>query len=133
MSLEVEIKHIQDKKFVARSLESGAEIRIDSYRQGRLPEGLNSSELLLASVGGCIMYYAHTYLSRMNIAFSRLEVKVSGEWQKRPLMIKDIKVGIITDASLSTRRESFLRFVHNCPVHNTVINTQEIEIGLKDE
>ena len=132
MALGVEIKYLEGKKFEVRSLKSGVKVCIDSPRQGYIPEGLSSSELFLASIGGCIMYYAHTYLTHTNIDFKKLEVMVSGEWQKIPILtIKDIKVKISTDAQLDQRKESFLRFVHNCPVHNTIINTRHIDIGLE--
>ncbi len=133
MGLEVELSYLEDKKFEAKSSKTGVRCIIDSYKEGYTPQGLNSSELFLASIGGCIMYYAHSYLKNAGIKFSSLKIKVSGEWVKQPvLMLRDIKVGISTDAELRDRRQAFLRFVHNCPVHNTIVNTKEIKIEMEE-
>ena len=134
MALEVEIRYLEDEKFEVMSLKSGAKAYIDIKKEeGYIPSTPNSSEFFLASIGGCIMYYARLYLANAGIKFDKLKVRVSGEWTKQPvLMIKDIKVRISTDAELGDRKKAFLKFVHNCPVHNTIVNTKEIKIEMKE-
>lgn len=134
MALEVEIRYLEGEKFEVISLKSGAKAYIDIKKEeGYIPSTPNSSELFLASIGGCIMYYARLYLFNTGIKFNKLKAMVSGEWTKQPvLMIKDIKVRISTDAELGDRKKAFLKFVHNCPVHNTIVNTKEIKIEMKE-
>lgn len=134
MALEVEVRYLEDLKFEIKSLKRGAKAYIDSHKEeGYTPQGPNSSEYFLASIGGCVMYYSYTYLKNAGIEFKELKIKVSAEWTKEPvLMLKDIKVKIYTDAQLGDRKEAFLRFVHNCPVHNTIVNTQEIKIEMEE-
>ncbi|RKY35432.1 MAG: hypothetical protein DRP73_04670 [Candidatus Omnitrophota bacterium] len=134
MALELEIRYLEGEKFEIKSLKSGAKAYIDIRREeGYIPSTPNSSELFLASIGGCVMYYARLYLVNAGIKFDKLKVRVAGEWTKQPvLMLKDIKVKISTDAELGDRKQAFLRFVHNCPVHNTIINTKEIKIEMEE-
>jgi uncharacterized OsmC-like protein len=133
MSLEVEVKLLEDQRFEVNALKSGAKAYMDTKREGYTPCAPNPSELFLASLGGCVLYYAWRYLSNAGIEFKELSVKVSGEWAKEPLMLKDIKVEISTNAELGNRKEALLRFVHNCPIHNTIINTQKINIQFLEE
>jgi uncharacterized OsmC-like protein len=133
MGLEVEVKLLEDQRFEINAPKSGTKAYIDNKRENYIPQAPNSSELFLASIGGCVLYYARKYLLNAGIEFKQLQVKVSGEWSKEPLMIKDIKVEISTDAKLEARKEALVRFVHNCPVHNTIINTQKIDIQFSEE
>ena len=133
MSLGVEVKLLEDKKFEVNALKSGAKAYMDTKREGYTPSAPSPSEFFLASLGGCVLYYAWKYLSNARIEFKELSARVSGEWTKEPLMLKDIKVEIFTDAELGNRREALLRFVHNCPIHNTIINTQQIHIQFSEE
>ncbi|MCF7908055.1 MAG: OsmC family protein [Candidatus Omnitrophica bacterium] len=91
----------------------------------------NFLEVLLSALGGCIGVYANKYLERHAIAFTKLEIMVTGELTtESPARIVDIKVKVDTDAQLGDKKEVFLRFIHNCPVHNTLLNTKEVEIDL---
>ena len=133
MALKVEVKFLEQDKFEVISLKSGAKTYIDSRRENYTPQAPNSSELFLASLGGCILYYAKKYLLDIGISFQKLLVRVSGEWKRLPFQITNIKVSIFTDAYLGERKKSFLRFVRNCPVHNTIMNTEEITILVNED
>ncbi len=95
------------------------------------PSGSNPLEALLSALGGCIGVYAKKYLERHAISFTKLEVGVSGEFTaESPARIINIEAKVDTDAQLGDRQEVFLRFIHNCPIHNTLLNTNKIEIDL---
>ncbi|HDN85730.1 MAG: hypothetical protein DRP68_06060 [Candidatus Omnitrophota bacterium] len=136
MGLEVEINFLKDNKFEIIVPKSGIKAYIDSKSKigDYSPCAPNSSELFLASIGGCILYYAKKYFQDIGISFTKLSVRVWGDWSRVPLQLTDIKVSIFTDAYINEeRKNSFLRFVSNCPVHNTIINTKEIKIFLHQE
>jgi len=107
-----------------------AEVKF-SKSAGYKPSGTNPLEALLSSLGGCICIYANKYLERHTIPFTKLEVEVTGEFTtESPARIINIKAKVDTDAQLGDNQEVFLRFIHNCPIHNTLLNTNKIEIDL---
>jgi uncharacterized OsmC-like protein len=65
------------------------------------------------------------------IEFKELEIKAMAEFsQSSPARLVNIKVELHTDADLKDKREVFLRFIHNCPIHNTIVHTKEININI---
>ena len=107
------------------------EIRTIVSKESYKPSGSNPLEALLSALGGCIGIYANKYLERHAISFTKLEVGVRGEFTtESPARIINIKARVSTDAQLGDNQEVFLRFIRNCPVHNTLLNASNIEIGL---
>lgn len=93
----------------------------------------NPLQLVLSGLGCCVGVYARRYLENTKIEYSRLEIKVSASFVKgKDLMLQNIKVEVITDADLGERRESFSRFIRNCPIHNTLTHTEEIDIEIAE-
>ncbi len=90
-------------------------------------------ELFLSSLSGCVGVYAKKYLSRHQIEFRKLIVKASADFTiESPARLVNLKLKVITDAELGDKKEVFLRFIENCPVHNTLLHTKEVEIALED-
>jgi len=107
-------------------------IEVDFSKQVNFqPKGSNPLEALLSALGGCIGIYADKYLARHSIPYTKLKVLVTADFTtESPARLVNIVVKVDTDARLGDKKDIFLRFVHNCPVHNTLLNTKEIKIYL---
>lgn len=130
-NVKAQVTFVEKNKFRARGLLSGAEVYIDKREEDYTPAGPNSVELFLSSLGGCIAVYGKSYLRRHNITFNKLDVDVEAKFsQTPPLHLANIKVKVDTDADLGEKFEVFLRFIKNCPIHNTLIHTNEVDIEI---
>lgn len=131
METRIEVKFIQEDKFQIKTSPSETTLLIDKPKEGYLPQGPNPLELFLSALGGCIGVYAKMYLLRHQIIFKELNIKVAAELSKEsPIQLINLRVNVYTDAQLGEKRDIFLRFIKNCPVHNTILNTKEIDISL---
>ncbi len=89
----------------------------------------NPLELFLSALGSCVGVSAEKYLTGRKISFTKLSVKAQAELsQDVPTRLSGIKVVVSTDAQLGDGKENFLRYLHNCPVHSTIIAKEEIDI-----
>jgi uncharacterized OsmC-like protein len=66
-----------------------------------------------------------------SVGFREIRIQAQADLlQANPLRLVNIKAKVYTDANLEDKREVFLRFIKNCPIHNTIIHTKEIDIDL---
>ena len=94
-------------------------------------QGPNPLEVFLSALGSCIGVFAKKYLSRHDIGFKELKIEAKAEFTTNPpTRLTNIGVKVSTDADLGSNREVFLRFIKNCPVHNTILHTDQINIEL---
>ena len=100
--------------------------------KGGSDSGMNPLEVFLSALASCIAVYTKRYCQSAKIDFSKLAVSVESELsQDKPVRFKDIKVSIDLGYDIGDKKESLLRFVRNCPIHNTISNKPEVEIGLQ--
>lgn len=130
MGVTVEVKFLEGDKFEVKTLHSEQTIYIDKKSENYTPQGPNPVELFLASLAGCVGIYSKRYLDNAQIKYQNLKISCKASFRENPLMLDNINLEIKTDAKLGDRSASFLRFVKNCPIHNTIVNTQEIEIRM---
>lgn len=123
----VEITSQGDASFTARS--QGYEFNISNKER----EGVSPPAALLAGLGGCIGVYARKYLEGAGIAASGFNINLEAEIDKgKPVCFKVINVsidlgGVFLDAR---RKEAFLSFIMNCPVHNTLKANPEVKVAI---
>lgn len=130
MATQVDITFREQDIFEVKVPATGVTLAIDKSQEGHLSGGANPLELFLASLAGCIGVYAKRYLTMHSIAFTDLRISASADMaQDSPARLVNIKVVVSTDAKIDNR-EVFMRFIHNCPVHNTLLHTKEVEISL---
>lgn len=130
MAIRVEIKAEEKDKFLADFSSSGTKVYVDLNKEKA--SGPNPLELFLGSLASCVCVYAKKYLIQHSVEFKELRVIASAELSKdSPTRLVNISIKASTDAKLdSAEREIFLRFMKNCPIHNTIIHTQHLEIDL---
>ncbi|MDD2689943.1 MAG: OsmC family protein [Candidatus Omnitrophica bacterium] len=125
MSYSVEIKHIQDFTFKAKT--AGCELIIDTKGKGISPP-----DALLASLGSCVGVYIRKYAEGAKLNLANFTITVKAEFSKiAPVAFALISVSVdLKGAELDERRKkSLLEFIKNCPVHNTLKGNPEIEIN----
>lgn len=129
-SMEVTVKYITGQKFLVSA--KAHEIIVDQPKEkGGADEGMNPLELFLSALAACVSGYAKSYLKNVGLDAKKLKVRVSGELTEEvPRRFKDIKVEIEA-GDLGSRKEAFLNFVKNCPVHNTLAGRPELEFIVK--
>ena len=96
--------------------------------------GMTPPELLLASLGSCAAFYAAQYLKIRKLAESGVEVTVHAEKLKQPSRIGNFLIQVACPVPLSEeQKQGMMRAVHQCLVHNTLLNPPEIAIQLTTE
>ncbi|MFC1646455.1 OsmC family protein [Candidatus Omnitrophota bacterium] len=126
--MKVQIKYQEGSRFIAQAREH--QLTIDQPKEkGGSDSGMNPSEVFLSSLGSCIAFYARKYCKDTNVDPSGLVVDVESELsQDRPFRFKDVNVKIHLGQDLDNRRESLIKFVSNCPIHNTITSHPNIKI-----
>lgn len=130
MAIRAEITAEEKDKFLASFPSSGTRIYVALNKEEAC--GPDPLELFLGSLASCVCVYARKYLTQHSIEFKELKVIATAELSKdSPTRLVNISIKASTDAKLdNAKREIFLRFMKNCPIHNTVVHTQHIEIDL---
>jgi uncharacterized OsmC-like protein len=95
-------------------------------------EGMTPPELLLASLGSCVGYYAVDYLKRNKLSPEGTKVRVTAEKAKAPFRVDNFKVevdvpGELDDVHLKGVEEA----AHRCLIHNTLLHSPQIDIEIK--
>ncbi|MBN2484204.1 MAG: OsmC family protein [Candidatus Omnitrophica bacterium] len=132
MDVNVHVEYKEKHIFAVHTENSQSSFYIDKKEEGYTPLGANSLELLLSSLAGCIGVYANSYLTRHDIGFTYLKTTAHAQLaQSSPQRLTDITVQVHTDADIGDKKDVFMRFIHNCPVHNTLLHTEGVNIELK--
>jgi len=132
MNINVEIKSKHNGKFTVDCLSSNKTFNVDVSHDPSSLEGPNPLEVFLSALGSCTGVYAEKYLIQHSIEFKNLKIEAAARFSvEPPSRLVDIKLKVSTDANLDKNaKEVFLRFMKNCPIHNTIINTKEINISV---
>lgn len=88
------------------------------------------TELFLASLAGCVTFYAARFLRRHGLATEGLTVTCNYNWAANPTRIGGIDLSVEAPALTDERREAFLKVVEHCTVHNTLRQPPEVHIRL---
>ena len=128
--MEVKITHLDQVKFniQARSHSIVCDQPADNGGEDAV---MTPPELMLASLGSCVAYYAVQYLKARNLAQTGVEVTVTAEKLKQPARLGNFKIQVVSPVSLTEEQtEGLRRSVHHCLIHNTLLSPPEIAIEL---
>jgi putative redox protein len=108
------------------------EIRCDQpLENGGADSGMTPPELLLASLGSCVAYYAAEYLRARNLPATGLTVSVTAAKGQRPARLIAFRIRLnVPGLSDQRHREGILRAAKGCLIHNTLTHPATIEIEL---
>ncbi len=99
---------------------------------GGFDEGMTPPELLLASLGSCVGFYAAQYLKKHELATEGTVVRVSAEKVKNPPRMDDFQIEVEIPSALSDEhRLGVEQTVRHCLIHNTLLNAPRISLEVK--
>lgn len=96
-------------------------------------KGATPPDTLLASIGSCIGVYLRKYADGAKLPLRDFMISVEADFGKEaPYYFRQINVAIdLKGLELDDHRKSaILRFIKNCPVHNTLTNNPAIDVVL---
>lgn len=120
----VDLTHKGGHVFEVKSKDST--VTIDTEGKGMTPP-----DALLASLTSCIGVYIRKYAESTKIDINDFTISAEAELTAHaPICFQSITVtidlkGLVLEES---RKQSLLRFIHNCPVHNTLIANPAVEM-----
>jgi uncharacterized OsmC-like protein len=97
-------------------------------------EGITPPDTLLASLGTCVGVYVRKYAEGAKLTLPEFNISVDADFCKEiPVCFRKINVDVdLKGMQLDDyRMKAMLKFVKNCPVHNTIKNNPEVEIKIK--
>jgi len=124
---EVSVENPGVSVFAVKS--EGHQIDIDTKGGGMSP-----SAVLLVSLGSCIGEYVNEYLEGTHIPSNGFTVSVAAEFaHEKPVSSRSIKevIKMNVEGLDEKRKEGIVRFINNCPVHNTLKDNPEIKTVLE--
>jgi uncharacterized OsmC-like protein len=124
--MEVLIQHLGGVGFEAST--RGHRVLCDQPPDnGGRDSGMTPPEYLLVALGTCAGFYAAQYLKTRSLPAQGLEVKVTAEKAAHPARLGRIRIEVTVPALDPHQEAGILRAVKACLVHNTLLNTPEIE------
>ena len=96
--------------------------------------GATPTELFVASLAGCVAYYARRYLARHELPDRGLRVRAEYAMASRPARVARIRlVLVLPDGVPNDRHQALLAVASHCTVHNSLTAPPEIGIELTAE
>jgi uncharacterized OsmC-like protein len=125
--MEVRIQHIHGKQSGAYA--RGHRVICDQpIAEGGEDGGMTPPELMLASLGTCVMHYVAEFLKARNLSPGDVDVRVSAEKGGKPVRL--VEIGIAVDApGLDDRlRAGLQRAAEACLLHRTLCHPPQVKI-----
>jgi len=128
--MEVQVEHLGAVQFEIKARKHT--IACDQPAEnGGFDEGMTPPELMLASLGSCAAFYAAAYLRKHQLAAKGTKVRVTADKKKDPARLDDFRIAIEVPAGLDPRHIAGVeRAVHQCLIHNTLLNPPAIAIEI---
>jgi uncharacterized OsmC-like protein len=127
---DISVRYERDDRFTINI--RGHEVVVDQpIEDGGGDEGPTPSELFVASLAGCIGFFAERYLVRHNIPTEGLGVDARYEYSKEaPSRVAFIELQLaIPEAFPESNLPALMKVVEHCTVHNTLRQAPEVRIS----
>lgn len=129
-SMEVSTRYLGGARF---EVEAGAHRVIcdQPVGNGGADEGMSPPEFLLASLATCAGYYAAQYLNARKLPAVDLRVRVTAEKKTQPARIASFQIMVVAPGLDERHQAGVLRAVKSCLIHNTLLSSPKVEVGLE--
>jgi putative redox protein len=98
---------------------------------GGADEAPTPVELFVASLAGCVAYYAGRYVTRHGLSRVGLSVAVNYRMADPPTRVTDVHLTVgLPDKFPAERRQAVQAVVEHCTVHNSLITPPTVRIDL---
>ncbi|MFH1190488.1 MAG: OsmC family protein [Candidatus Omnitrophota bacterium] len=94
-------------------------------------KGVTPPDALLASVGSCVGVYLRKYSDGAKLQIKDFRISVEGDLGKAPpyrFSRIDVSIDLMGAELDERRRAAMLAFIKNCPVHNTLKSSPDVNI-----
>jgi putative redox protein len=128
--MEVTVEHLGALQFEIKARQHVI-VSDQPPENGGHDEGMTPPELLLASLGSCVGFYAAQYLRKHKLATEGTRVRVTADKLKDPPRIDNFRIEIETAAALTEEdRSGVENAAHHCLIHNTLLHAPAIAIEI---
>jgi putative redox protein len=128
--MEVTVEHLGALQFEIKARQH-AIVSDQPPENGGHDEGMTPPELLLASLGSCVAFYAAQYLRKHKLATEGTSVRVTADKLKDPTRIDNFRIAIETPTPLTEQHRSGVEnAAHHCLIHNTLLHSPSIAIEI---
>ncbi len=132
MYMSMEFRLEEKYRFIATSRDH--EVVIDQpIKGGGTDRGMNPVELFIASLGGCIAYYAANYMERNKIPPQELRVTADWDFEKKPYRISKIRMTIhLPPGFPNNKHAQLLAVCKGCTIHHTLTHEPVLEYEIRE-
>jgi putative redox protein len=128
--MEVTVEHLGALQFEIKARQH-AIISDQPLGNGGHDEGMTPPELLLASLGSCVGFYAAQYLRKHKLATEGTRVRVTAGKAKDPARMDNFRIEIETPEALTEQHRAGVEdAAHHCLIHNTLLHAPIIAIEI---
>jgi putative redox protein len=130
-SMEIQVEHLGGVQFEIRARQHT--IASDQPAEnGGFDEGMTPPELLLASLGSCVGFYAAQYLRKHKLATEGTIVRVAADKATDPARLNNFRIDLEIPRELSQQDlEGVEEAARHCLIHNTLLHPPKISIEVK--
>ena len=129
--MEVTVRHLGSVQFEITARQHTI-VSDQPPDNGGFDEGMTPPELLLASLGSCVGFYAAQYLRKFKLATEGSRVRVRAAKLKDPARLGDFEIELDVPVELSEQhKEGIERAVKHCLIHNTLLSPPKIELDIR--
>lgn len=89
------------------------------------------TELFLASLTACVAFYAERFLRRHKLTTKGLNVSCTYRWTENPHRVGEIDLAVDAPGLIAAKRDSFIRVIEHCTVHNTLEHPPEVRMDVR--
>ena len=124
----VTVSHVHGDRFRIQARDH--EMILDQPRpDGGTDAGPTPTELFVASLAGCVAFYARRYLARHGLPDTGLSVAAEYTMASRPARVDTIRVVLRPPAGLPPqRRDALLAVASHCTVHNSLTTPTRVAV-----
>jgi len=98
---------------------------------GGKDRGPTPPELFVASLGSCVGAFVAQYCGRTGIDASEMTVDVTFDKLESPTRLTNLKVRVeLPHGQCADRQAAIRRVAEHCPVHETIVTLEGIEIDI---
>jgi putative redox protein len=91
--------------------------------------GPTPTELFVASLAGCVAFYARRYLARHALPEQGLQVLTEYAMTSRPARVERIRIRLVLPPGVpDERREALLAVASHCTVHNSLTSPPTVSV-----
>jgi len=129
---DIFVRHEQGDRFTISI--RGHEVTIDQpVEDGGDDMGPTPSELFVASLAGCVGFFAERFMVRHDIAVEGLEVHATYAYaEDAPSRVASIDVQLTIPATFpASKIPTLMRVVDHCTVHNSLRQTPQVRISTR--